>query len=412
VRTGRPRILLVGEAATLAHVVRPLELARRMPEQEWDVVFACDERYAHIARRAGLSYYPLRSIPTQVFLTRVHNAEMLYKPAELEGYVKEELELFERIRPDVVVGDFRLSLSISSHAAGIPSVAMSNVHWSPNLRLPVPVPEHPIVTVLGVRLARIVLVAALPVFWWVQTPGINRLRRKYGLPPLKTAQQVFTQGTRTVYMDVPELYDVETLSETESCIGPVNWSPAIPLPEWWSEVREDRPIAFVTPGSSGRVETTAEIATALASAGLEVMVATAGRCEIPPGTPGVHAADYLPAPEACERADLVVCNGGAMVYQALAKGRPVLGIPCNIDQYYTMEAVVRKGAGLVVRSGSITRESVRTAARDLLRHSSFSARAESLATCIARLDPVSGLSQVLHRFKGSESLKSAPVPLR
>ncbi len=391
----RPRILFIGEAATLAHVVRPLELARGMKGQEWDIVFACDSRYAHIARRAGLDYRPLPSIPTETFLARVYNAEMLYKPDELAEYVKDELALYDEVRPDIVVGDFRLSLSISSHAAGIPSITMSNVHWSPNLHLPHPVPEHPMVNAIGVTLSRAVLAVALPVFWWVQTPGINRLRKKYGLPPLRTAQQVFTQGTETVYLDVPELYDVGALSVREHCIGPVNWSPAIPLPEWWSDVKEDRPVAFVTPGSSGKVDTTPVIAETLAAAGMEVMVATAGRCDIPSGIPGVYAADYLPAPEACEKADLVVCNGGAMVYQALAKGRPVLGIPFNIDQYYTMEAVQRKGAGLVVRSSRVTPDAVRKTARDLLRHASYSARAEDLQACIVRNNPVAGIEHVI-----------------
>ena len=45
-------------------------------------------------------------------------------------------------------------------------------------------------------------------------------------------------------------------------------------------------------------------------------------------------------------------NGGSTTgYQALAEGRPVLGIPFNLDQYLASQAIERTGAGLVVRAG-------------------------------------------------------------
>ena len=52
-----------------------------------------------------------------------------------------------RVRPGVVVGDFRLSLSISARLAGIPYVALINAHWSPWSTQRFPLPELPIVNV-------------------------------------------------------------------------------------------------------------------------------------------------------------------------------------------------------------------------------------------------------------------------
>ena len=43
----------------------------------------------------------------------------------------DDLELIRRIEPDVVVGDFRLSLAVSAPMAGVPYIALANAYWSP-----------------------------------------------------------------------------------------------------------------------------------------------------------------------------------------------------------------------------------------------------------------------------------------
>ena len=45
-----------------------------------------------------------------------------------------DLALIKSYRPDLIVGDFRLSLSISARVAGIPYAAISSAHWSPYYR--------------------------------------------------------------------------------------------------------------------------------------------------------------------------------------------------------------------------------------------------------------------------------------
>ena len=41
----RVRVLFIGEAATLAHVARPLALAAALPKHRYEVVLATPERY-------------------------------------------------------------------------------------------------------------------------------------------------------------------------------------------------------------------------------------------------------------------------------------------------------------------------------------------------------------------------------
>jgi UDP:flavonoid glycosyltransferase YjiC (YdhE family) len=302
----------------------------------------------------------------------------------------------------VVVSDFRLSMAIAAELCEVPHVALSNVHWSPHARLRVPVPEHPLVRIIGVGAMRMLLRVVLPLFWKVQLPGFNRLCKTLGLRCSETVQDMFTRGTRTGYLDVPELYDIGPLPPTHHYLGPALWTPPAAMPAWWDRVGSDRPLVFFTPGSSGDLTTVREIVEALSAMGTEVMLATAGRLESDSWPEGVHVADFIPAGPAAERAALVICNGGsAMVYHALAAGTPALGVPLNIDQYYTMEALTKTGAGSYVRSGSLSAERVRTAAEKLLADPEPTRAARSLQASIRSHDPVGRLAGVVRELTGT-----------
>ena len=128
------------------------------------------------------------------------------------------------------------------------------------------------------------------------------------------------------------------------------------------------------------------------------MVATAGR--IPRGElpAGVFHADWLPGLACAERAAAVVCNGGSpMVYQALSRGRPVVGLPVNHDQYYVMEALVRKGAGRLLRAGQVRPQPAREAVEAVLREPSYRIAAQALQAQIAASNPAAAFLEILQQ---------------
>jgi len=85
-----------------------------------------------------------------------------------------------------------------------------------------------------------------------------------------------------------------------------------------------------------------------------------------------------------EGASLVVSNGGSpTTYQALSRGVPVLGLPTNADQYFAMQAVARKGAGILIRSGLATAPAIRRAIERLLSEDSYRHAAKILQAEIA-----------------------------
>ncbi len=190
---------------------------------------------------------------------------------------------------------------------------------------------------------------------------------------------MLTHGDHTLFPDVPALIPTRDLPAHQKYLGPVLWSPPVPLPPWWDALDPQRPTIYVTLGSSGRVEHLPLVVDVAAGLGYQVLVATAGRSRLGAVARHVYVADYLPGHLAARRAALVVSNGGSTTgYQALAEGRPVLGIAANLDQYLAMTGIQDAGAGLLLRSGTLTRETLADALGRLVSEPSYTRAAGRL----------------------------------
>ena len=382
----RKRILFVAEAVTLAQVVRLVTLARALDPARYEIHFAA-ARFAELAF-AGTSFvrHAIRSLAPALVDARVARGQRIYGKRTLAAYVREERALLRELRPDLVVGDFRLSLSISAPLERVPYASLINAYWSPHAeRDQFPLPDHPIVKMLGVRLAEQHFHKALPFVFRHFARPVNALRHAHGLPELGSLREILTHGDYTMFADVPALVPTRPLPAHQRYLGYVPWSPPVALPPWWFHLDSDRPTVYVTLGSSGRVQRLPLVIEAATSLGCQVLVATAGRSELGALPPHVYAADFLPGEAAASRAHVVVSNGGSTTgYQALAQGRPVLGVPFNLDQYLATQSIARTGAGLMVRAGAAKREQVREALKRLLEEPSFGLRAGDLREELAR----------------------------
>jgi UDP:flavonoid glycosyltransferase YjiC (YdhE family) len=167
----------------------------------------------------------------------------------------------------------------------------------------------------------------------------------------------------------------------------VPWSPRVALSPALTQGDPAWPLVYVTLGSSGDVDALPAVLAGLEGLPLRGVLSTAGRR--PPGEvpANFRVAEYVPGDVLARQAAFVVTNGGSATgYQALAAGAPVLGIPSNLDQYLTMQAIARAGAGVLLRSGGLTAAQVRAAAIRLLDAPGVKARAEELARSFATHD--------------------------
>ena len=376
----RPRLLIFAEAVSLAHVARAMTLAQSLDPSRYDVQFACDPRFLSLFGELRFPVHAIRSIPSNIFQSRLANGDPLYSTAELHQYVQEDLRLTGELEPDLVIGDFRLSLSVSARLSAVPYATVTNAHWSPYCPGKFPVPELPITERFGPYWAQRLFDLIRPLVFAQQAYALNKVRRDYGMPPIGyTLRRTFSDADYTLYADLPHLVPTVNPPSNHRYIGPVVWSFET-LPWWWSSLRHDVRTAYVTMGTSGKNDLGRMVARSLALTGWQVLLATADSQADTGVEDSIWTASYLPGTPASKRADLVVCNGGsATVYQALAAGTPILGIPSNLDQYLMTEHLQRFEAGECIRAGSATAESVRRSAHRIVESVRYKIKAAELS---------------------------------
>jgi UDP:flavonoid glycosyltransferase YjiC (YdhE family) len=230
---GGKKVLFVAEAATLAHVARPLVLSAGLDPGEFDIGFACDPRCKWLLQDFPGRYFPLSSIGSDHFLDALARGRPLYDEATLNRYVRDDLELLDEFKPDVVVGNFRLSLSISARLRSIPYVSISNCYWSPYWRPPhYVVPNLRTLTgILPLPLADTLFQLGRPIAFALHCRPLNRVRRSHGLPSLGSdLRRVYTDADHVLYADIAELFPGAALPAHHHFIGPLAWVPPVPQP--------------------------------------------------------------------------------------------------------------------------------------------------------------------------------------
>lgn len=381
----KKRILLFAEGVTASQIVRLVTLGRGLDSDRFEVSFACAHFDPKIFGNTNFEQHRVHSPDPDVVLRAVRQGRRLYNKAALRAQVKEDLQVFEKAAPDLVVGDFRWSLAVSAKVHGVPHAALVNAYWSPYAQYDCfPVPDHPLIRLLGEELTARYFPVAMPrVFAWFAEP-VNAVRREYGLPEIGSLPQVLTYGDYTLYADPEELVPAPGAPATHVHLGFVPWAPDVPLPPSLDALEAGRPLIYATLGSSGNIDVLPRVLQALERLPVTALIATAGRRHIIRAGSNVLLEDFVPGDLAARKAAVVITNGGSSSsYQALAEGTPVLGLPSNLDQFLAMQAVERHHAGLSLRARTLTTDTLVTALFTLLNTDTFRSGAQAVKHLLA-----------------------------
>jgi len=401
----KQNILLVAHDVTLAHLARPLRLAGLLHEAGHDVTLAASADSAPFLRDFPARLHTLAPTGKARFIRNLAEGKPVFDLETLKGFAAEDDALLAQYRPDMVIGDFRITLSATARRAGVPYATITNAYWSPAFAPHFVVPDLPMVPYLGVSLSQWLFDLARPLAFAYHSRPMNALRQHYGLPSLgNDLRRVYTDADLTLFSDIPELYGLTDEHHPGGrFLGPIQWAPNLPRPDWWDRLSPDASTIYITLGSSGDPLLLPSLVEALRPSGFQLIVATAGAGGVTTGGK-VFCADYLPGDEAAARASLVICNGGSPTsFQALAQGTPILGIPSNLDQHLNMHFVTRAGAGLVLRRYAMTPETIRAATGRLLSESTFRNAAASLAAAIKKRDIRRTLNDIAIDFPSRKS---------
>ncbi|HVF64134.1 MAG TPA: nucleotide disphospho-sugar-binding domain-containing protein [Casimicrobiaceae bacterium] len=391
-------MLFIAEAVTLAHVGRAIRLASIADHEGFDVVLACDPRYRSLTSQLPFDVRDIRSVPSEAFLAALARGRPVYSARVLQDYVGDDLAMLEEVRPDAVVGDFRLSLSVSARKAGVRYINVTNAYWSPYARPDFKLPSLRWVRHMNTFMAERVFKLVRPIAFAVHAAPMNRVRRSHRMRPLPLdMRHAYVDGDMTLYADLPNAIPLVNAPAHHRFVGPVTWSPAVARPPWWDRVMAGEAPIYVSFGSSGPSTSPAMIIEAAASLKRPIVVATAGRrIEGLATVPDLYVADYVDGDAMASKACAVIGNGGSpTTHQALVHGVPVVGIAGNLDQYLNMSYVERFGAGVLIRSDRAAAAPIARALRRVVEEASFRERARAFADAACTLDTARTFARAL-----------------
>ena len=411
----RPRILFVGEAVSLAHVGRPALLGRWARAAGFDVHFACGDALASVARAEGLSPLPLKTIASETFYARLNAGSFFYTADELEDYVRSEMDLIDQVNPDLIVGDFRLTLSISSALKGLPLLTLNNAHWSPAAPCRFSAPNAGFFRLLPAAIRERVFSLVRPMAFRFFGSPLNVVRRRFGQRTLRDFREHYTAGQFCAYMDLPDLAPIEALPPGHFFLGPVSWEPRNRVLPALDHLGQSRPLAYVTLGSTGDARVLPTVLYALLHAGFDIALSGVSADQalvlhqaMPALRRRCFTAPLINPHDLLQRAALTVCHAGSgTVYQSLQAGVPLLCLPGNPDQGLVASTVCAAGAGVAIEAWRVTPALLKKALSSFIADGKWTQAARKLANAIAAHDT---RTHWLNFLEANLAVPIGPVP--
>ena len=316
------------------------------------------------------------------FLKALANGSPVYDVETLRSYVKDDLQIIRSVKPDLIIGDFRLSLSVSARVAQVPYAAITNAYWSPFYRpRRFPLPVLPMTRYLPIGIAEMLFRIAGPLVFPRHCSPLNQVRKEYGIESVGSdLRRVYTDADHIFYADEPSLFPVPEKPMHHHFLGPLLWSPSLPVPAQWDRFDPGKPTIYLTLGSSGSTMVAEQAYRAIDALGVNLIAATAGASF--PASKNMRSVvtDYVPGDAAAARSRLVICNGGSPTsQQALDAGVPVLGIAGNMDQFMNMAGLVQAGVGCLMRADRINRKALQASIESMLDDEQMLLRARKCA---------------------------------
>lgn len=350
---------------TLAHIARPLTLAKSLDKDKYEIIFVVSENYKKYIEDANFEYITIWSMSNKEFMKRLYWGKALFYDKLIDKYLKDEFEILDKIKPDIVIGDFRLTLGISCKVRKIPYILITNSHWSIYSKTKYDIcPDSIIGTLFGDKIAKIMFKNFLPLFMWFNTKPYKKYCKKYKLEEPKGINGLYSYADYILYEDIPSRNKLETLPSNHLFLGPVLWEPNVKLPKELNNKYKDKILIYFTLGSSGAFSK--KIIKALDNDKYVVFMATAGKNIDLKYPNNFLVFDYLPGIQALKKVDLVINNGGVgCVHQALSEGVPMLCIPSNMDQYLTAKSVYANGWGIYFSKQELNIKNIRNALDEL-----------------------------------------------
>ncbi len=340
------KILFMCHSITITHVIRPLLIAKEMKKRGHQVFFGLtNEKYVGFLEKEEIPYFLLHEIGGEKAWEIVKN--LRYDESEiqkeLEKNLNSDLELFDKIEPDLVVNDMRWTVKMACYLKSIPYVSVANAYFTGKLASKHRFPEILFMSkVIPGFLQKLVFPAFYNILGKKMGEPMRKIAEKNNIPGINSVFDSLISNKLNLIADIPEFFPCKNLKNSDYYVGPFLWEPDLETPEWYDKISN---AVYFTIGTSGSFNNFEVIVKKLSSK-YDLIVSTGTDKSFPDLEKYAYIEKFLPALKILDKISLVVSHGGnGTIYQALSKGVPVIGMPSFFDQEWNSDRLEKLGLG-------------------------------------------------------------------
>nr|MBA3470369.1 hypothetical protein [Herpetosiphonaceae bacterium] len=235
--------ILVVSGNALAHLTRPLSVARPLQERGYTVSVAGEiHKWASIIRANG---YEVIDLPLNIDGKALNKGSLALSTSVVRQAIDHDRALLRRLKPRLVLLDWRHSMRLAAALEHIPVVAFANAQVTKVYAGPLVAPlKHPLTRLAGRRLANRLMPLFAPWFFRAWARPYQAYARAHGHAGWRDLRD-YIAGDTTLLADLPSLAPIKTADDSYTYIGPLAQYPfpSEPLPPLAD------PVLYITFGS-------------------------------------------------------------------------------------------------------------------------------------------------------------------
>lgn len=330
----------------LAHVTRTLVLAKELAN-EFEVRIAISRQFLSLAEELHIETR-LVDLPV-VDYDKFARGEPVFDTEEKVGlFVATYGAVMDEFKPDCVVSSMPMAARIPIRARRIPDVTIFDACNHPQFHMSDELTEdqeRERIERAGQMLCR-----------------LNAVAKRMNAPEEKSLR-VFFIADLNVLPDLPSLFPLRELPQSFVYMGPVTWKGAGKPLDPTVVIEANKPLLYVTMGSSGNHEHMKIIAERLRDSQFQVVMTTGGVIDAQEmksyERSGFYVRDFLPGNKviASSKQTIVICHGGiGTVYQALEhKAHGIIVIPAHRQHWRIGNRLAEIRLGRLVTDSELSR---------------------------------------------------------
>ena len=327
-----------------AHVTRTLVLAKELAS-EFEVRIAISRRFLSLADELQIDTR-LVDLPLVDYDKFSRGGPVFDTEEKVERFAATYGAVMDEFKPDGVVSSMPMAARIAIMARRIPHVTIFDACNHPQFRLSEELNEEKEcerIERFGQMLRRFNAVAK----------GMNA--------PAEKSLRVYFIADLNVIPDLPSLFPIRELPRNFVYMGPLTWKGASRPLDSTVVIDANKPLVYVTMGSSGNRKHMKTIAERLRGSQFQVVMTTGGVIDAwelkSYERPGFYVRDFLPGNKviASSKQTIVICHGGiGTVYQALEhKACGILVVPAHQQHRRIGNRLAEIGLGRLVTENDL-----------------------------------------------------------